>query len=370
MERVMLLQKEILEKRGHSVEVLEVPAGTPNLSKVLRDFLEREKIDIVVWHTMVPQYVPPKTFENLPCPLAILFHIKPLDIRNRLTLGKSFCARICRNKFPRIQDALYFAMKKFGVVFLFRKFHEAGITRNFFQLVKIADKFVLLSEKFFPEFPPFKTFPHKIAGISNPATFEAPPSVPAKQKEILFVGRIKFEQKRPDFLLKIWAKLENRFPDWKLKIVGTGSDEAELKRLSQTLGLKNVDFEGFQSPQKYYERAAIFAMTSAYEGFGMVLVEAAAFACVPVAFNSFASVTDIISDNENGVLVPAFDLEKYAEKLAELMENPSLRERLGNAAKSGVSRFSAPKIAEKWESLFFEILEKRSREKTEPSSEF
>lgn len=100
-------------------------------------------------------------------------------------------------------------------------------------------------------------------------------------------------------------------------------------------------------------------MTSASEGFPMVLVEAAAFGCVPVAFESFAAVRDIISDGENGALVPPFDLDKYAETLAALMNDDALRERLAAGTAQICENFAPAKIGDRWEALFAEILAER-----------
>lgn len=93
----------------------------------------------------------------------------------------------------------------------------------------------------------------------------------------------------------------------------------------------------------------------------MVLCESAAFGCVPVAFDSFAAVHDIISDGENGALVPAFDLDKYAGTLARLMSDASERERLAKNALKIPEKFAPEKIAESWESLFGEVTEGAAR---------
>ena len=119
----------------------------------------------------------------------------------------------------------------------------------------------------------------------------------------------------------------------------------------RVLVLERVRFEGFQNPEPYYRDASIFCMTSAYEGLPMVLIEAASFGCVPVAFESFAAVRDIISAGENGCLVPAFDLDAYAETLARLMSDDALRERLAQIPE----KFSPEKIGAQWEALFREI---------------
>jgi len=219
---------------------------------------------------------------------------------------------------------------------------------------------VLLSERFRAGF--LKHFSRendagRIVAISNPASFpRSEVDFSKKERELLFVGRMENAAKRVDLLLKIWAKLEVRFPDWSLRLVGDGNDLPANKKLAETLGLRRAFFEGFQNPENYYREASIFCMTSAYEGFGMVLVESAAFGCVPVAFDSFAAVRDIISDGENGVLVPAFDLDAYAEKLAQLMSDNALRERLAQTALSQIpEKFSAQKIGSLWEKLFEEI---------------
>jgi len=193
----------------------------------------------------------------------------------------------------------------------------------------------------------------KIFAIGNPAPF--PPQTvefSQKKKEILMVG-IGWSAKRPYLLLRAWKKLEARFPEWSVRFLGGGYDLKKLRVFAEKLGLRRAFFEGFQNPEKYYREASIFCMTSAYEGFPMVLVESAAFGCVPVAFDSFAAVRDIISDGENGVLVPAFDLDAYAEKLAQLMSDDALRERLAQTALSKIpEKFSPQKIVQKWIALF------------------
>ena len=91
--------------------------------------------------------------------------------------------------------------------------------------------------------------------------------------------------------------------------------------MSKDLGLKKVHFYGNKNPIEYYKRAKILCMTSAYEGFPLVLAEAQTFGTIPIAFNSFASITDIIKDGDNGLLIEPFNISKYASILSELMEN-------------------------------------------------
>ena len=84
----------------------------------------------------------------------------------------------------------------------------------------------------------------------------------------------------------------------------------------------------------------------------MVLGEAAGFGCIPVVFESFDAVRDLVVDNENGLLVPAFDLDRYAERLAELMSDEALRQRLAGKALEIPGRFSEAHVGERWAQVF------------------
>lgn len=106
--------------------------------------------------------------------------------------------------------------------------------------------------------------------------------------------------------MRIWEKVEKACPGWHLDIVGDGPDAELLKDSAQKLGLSRIVFHGFQNPGPYYSRASIFCMTSTFEGFGLVLVEAMQHGCVPIAFDSYPAVRDIISHGENGILIPPF----------------------------------------------------------------
>lgn len=156
-------------------------------------------------------------------------------------------------------------------------------------------------------------------------------------------------------MLEIWQQLFEVFPDWKLIIVGGGDALDSLQQLAKKMGLKRVCFEGFQDPRPYYERASIFCMTSTWETFGLVLIEAMNYGCVPMAFNSYAAATDIIDDNENGILIPPVDCEKYANALAALMRDSALRKRMAEAAMEKAKLFSVEKICNAWDKLFNEL---------------
>lgn len=96
-------------------------------------------------------------------------------------------------------------------------------------------------------------------------------------------------------------------------------------------------------------------MTSSLEGFGMTLVEAQQYACVPMAMDTYSSLHDIITDGENGIIVPDNALTLYGSKLMELMSNHKLREQLALNGLDTCRKFEVENIATQWENLFKKI---------------
>jgi glycosyltransferase involved in cell wall biosynthesis len=178
--------------------------------------------------------------------------------------------------------------------------------------------------------------------VSNNTTVEP------KKKEVLFVGRINTSQKRVDLLLKIWQLVHNKFPDWELKIVGDGDELASIKDLSLELNLRNITFFGYQEAASFYKSASILCLTSSYEGFGIVLIEAMSYGAVPMAFNSYLSVTDIIDNAKNGFLITPFNVQEYAESLSDLMSSQKLLKRFSSEAKIKSAEFDLSVVGKKW----------------------
>lgn len=86
----------------------------------------------------------------------------------------------------------------------------------------------------------------------------------------------------------------------------------------------------------------------------MVLTEAMQCGTVPISFNSFASVTDIIDDGHNGMLVKPFSIKEYEQKLRRLMDNSALLKQMSEYAKQDIQKYSVENVVDKWEILFQE----------------
>lgn len=172
-----------------------------------------------------------------------------------------------------------------------------------------------------------------------------------KEKRVLVLSRMDEIQKRISLALRIWKKIEEEtdLQDWTLDIVGSGHDARAVKKLAQKLGLKNVVFHGWQPSVEFLERSPILMMPSLYEGLSLSMIEAQSYGCIPIAYNSYASLSDIVTDGENGVIVEKFgDVEGFASKLASLMRDDEKRAEMSVNAIRKSNVFSSEKVARKW----------------------
>jgi glycosyltransferase involved in cell wall biosynthesis len=224
-------------------------------------------------------------------------------------------------------------------------------------IIKNTNAFVMLSERFKTELyslaPALQRYNPKIHGIGNP--FERPNlQVEKLEKEnsILFVGRLNILQKRVDLLLQIWKQLHKSCPDWQFWVVGEGEDQEFMKTFCKENKLDRVTFFGKDNPTDYYKKAKLFHMTSAFEGFGNVLVEAQSYGCVPILFNSYSAAQDIVNHDTDGILVKPFDTNAYVFQTLKLINNPEKLQNLALNAFENVSRFSYEATYKKWDTVF------------------
>lgn len=182
--------------------------------------------------------------------------------------------------------------------------------------------------------------------IPNPNTYENIESISQKERIVLYVGRLENRQKKINWLIDIWSKVVKEYAQWKLIVVGDGPDRERL--MNKAKNVLNIEFVGRQDPRPYYEKASIFCLTSLFEGFPMCLTEAMQLGCVPIAFDSFAAVHDVIKPGETGELVKAFDKKAYIDKLKYLMSNESYRNILSKNAFEYVKRYDISNILPMW----------------------
>lgn len=179
-------------------------------------------------------------------------------------------------------------------------------------------------------------------------------------KRVITVGRHAY-QKGYDMLLDIWKEVLEDFPDWILEVYGH-PDEVEDLNLAKRVKDLNLEKQVIlQKPVKdirdKYLNADFYVMSSRYEGFGNVLVEALACGLPCISFACPTGPSFIINDQENGFLVPCYDKKEFAQKIKELIADNELRSRMSKHAQESICRFDPDKIMEKWDDLYRKLLQ-------------
>lgn len=320
-----------------------------NVAK-LRKVLVDDKIDIIINQWGLP-YTPIKTArkaaKGLDVKIISVYHNAP-SFNGRIQ-KLNIALMGCENLMKRLALRLMrFAFKKVT-------------SRAMAYIYRHSDLFLVLSPSYIEEFKRFTgvSDDRYLQVLTNPITVEHDGYEYAfneKQKEIIYVGRLDFVQKRVYRVIDTWNYLEERFPDWRLTIVGDGEDRENLENHVKYLGLKRVSFEGFQKPIAYYKRASILLLTSDFEGFPLVLAECMSFGVIPAVYNSYSAVCDIIDDGKDGIVLPyhknGYQAEKAAGMIVNIMKDDGKREQMALAAIKKSKEYSVEKIFSEWKRVF------------------
>lgn len=180
-----------------------------------------------------------------------------------------------------------------------------------------------------------------------------------KEKRVIAVGRLDY-QKGFDRLLRIWAivKSNEDLSDWQLDIYGQGEWHDMLVAMTSELGIAEsvTIHKPVSDIASEYARSSILAMTSNYEGFPMVMIEAMSVGLPVVTFDYKCGPKDIIADRDNGMIVSNGDEKAFVDSLVFLMRDEDTRKRLSVNARSVVNTYSEEKVMEKWENLFNNLI--------------
>lgn len=248
----------------------------------------------------------------------------------------------------------------------YNTFEHHATVKAYQNAYKYGDAVILLSDSYISA---YKEFAHlkdsnKILAIPNCLPFEhtlTHEEIEVKGKTALVVGRMVDFPKRISLILKMWQTIEQHpvAKDWNLDIVGDGPDLEIFKSLANKFELLHCTFHGRKDPIDYYRRSSLFFMTSEFEGFPMTLVEAQMMGCVPVAFDTFDSLKEVVTDKENGRIIPNNDTEKYVDTVIELMKSSDTRLKLVQNGLNNCHRYSQQTICNRWKSLIESLVVSR-----------
>jgi glycosyltransferase involved in cell wall biosynthesis len=196
----------------------------------------------------------------------------------------------------------------------------------------------------------------RISVIPNSAPSMSETGEERREKLLLAVGRLNV-QKGFDLLLRAFAESAVWRDGWRAIIVGEGPERANLQALADKLGIGGkVEFPGeTDQVASWYRRAGMFVLSSRYEGFPNVLLEAMSHGCPSIAFDCPSGPRDIVQSGRNGRLLPAEDVDALIAAIRELSADALQRQILGEAAREVRTRFSPELITDRWEELLVRV---------------
>lgn len=198
----------------------------------------------------------------------------------------------------------------------------------------------------------------RVSVIPNPVGIPERPAdvVGPAQKTLLWLSRLQDESKQCTLALDAFARLADKFPDWRMVIAGDGPDAKKIHAHAGMLGLSGrVTFAGnVDDTERLFLGAQAFCFSSRHEGMPNALLEAMAAGLPCAAFAGCDGLSDILRHNENGLLAEEMSAEALAASLETLMGSPGLRARLGKGARASLAAYSSGAVYDAWEKLLRE----------------
>lgn len=343
---VQEMEDQLLSELDSRVRFVCLPCVADDIANLtfLKDVITYQQVDIVVYQDSYfhNEQLPIALSNETSVKLVVVEHNSPNN--PNLSLFAYFHDNAwCRNVYTTCKALFFYCLS----VMRSKKRRTA--------LYRASDRYVLLSDSLKQHFYQHSHVSDslKLEVIANPVSYhDIGDYKSGKQKQVLLVAQL-IKRKGIMRLLRMWKTLESQNPDWKLTIVGDGELMQSAQEYIRNNELKHVEMPGFVSPATpYYETAQIYCLCSSFEGYPMVLPEAMTSGVIPVAFDSFPALRDIVEDGVTGFIIPAFNEAAFAKKLSMLMNDEQLCARMRSEAVRKSREFEIAPVVKQWVQLF------------------
>ncbi len=324
-------------------------------NKFISSYLKKNNIDCLI--NQGPFWIPPENIKLSKTVIISVLHYAPgFKIENQKNEIKLKFAQSSRSIVEKLKKTIRYVFRNYFSKRDFRKHFRPELR----DVISHSDSVVVLCEEYISELLHItKMHSNNIVAIENGLLIEKAPNL-SKEKKIVFIGRLTQWDKRVDRLLKIWSSVQCDFPDWRLDILGDGPERQKLEALAKKLNLKNCHFRGFVNIKEHLPQASILAMTSSSEGFPMVILEAASYGVVPIAYNVSKGISHLILDRKTGFLIKPFKQNQYIDCLRTLMKDINLRENMSENALNATQWYDIKLISEKWLTLINRLKQEKT----------
>ena len=178
-----------------------------------------------------------------------------------------------------------------------------------------------------------------------------------ENKRAIIVGRYT-EAKGYDYMIEAWRIVHEKHPDWTIHTFAMGEDEEQVREKILTYGLQDTIIMNppTDNIMEEYLKSSICVVSSVFEGFSMVLIEAMACGLPCVSFDCPYGPRNIIKDGEDGYLIDYLNTQALADGICKLIEDEDLRKQMGRKGRTNVLRFSREHVMQQWVDLFDSLL--------------
>lgn len=217
------------------------------------------------------------------------------------------------------------------------------------------DKLIVLTNDAVAEWPELTN----IRMIPDPLSIKVNGSSSLTSKRVITIGRYSYE-KGYDILLRIWSVVEKKSTDWQLDVFAMGDPTPYVKMMDDlSIDKKRCHLHSsVVDVEEEYLKSSILVQPSRTEGFGLVIVEAMACGLPVISFDCENGPRSIVTNGEEGFLIPTFDIELFSSRLVQLMNDVDLRKNMGAKGRKKSRCYQIESVGNRWKLLFDELMQK------------